>query len=72
MRTEVNALEGPISKCKQNLRNYSSHSGGPGDKPLKAKHYLGVQVPAPLCRVYLDASSSLEINPCVFASVSAP
>ena len=35
MGTEVNALEGPISKCKQNLRNYSSPSGGPRYKPLK-------------------------------------
>ena len=38
MGTEVNALEGPISKCKQNLRNYSSHSGGPQDKPLKKQN----------------------------------
>ena len=29
MRAELNALEGPISKCKQNLRNCSSPSGGP-------------------------------------------
>ena len=29
MKTELNALEGPISKCKQNLRNCSSPSGGP-------------------------------------------
>ena len=29
MRTELNALEGPISKCKHNLRNCSSPSGGP-------------------------------------------
>ena len=28
MRTELNALECPISKCKQNLRNCSSPSGG--------------------------------------------
>ena len=35
MGTEVNAFEGPISKCKQNLRNYTSLSGGPRDKPLK-------------------------------------
>ena len=34
MRTELNALEGPISKCTQNLRNCSSPSGGPRDKPL--------------------------------------
>ena len=71
MRTELNALEGPISKCKHNLRNCSSPFGGPQDKPLKAKHHLGVQVPALLCRVYLDASSSLEINPCFCISVSS-
>ena len=35
MRRELNALECPISKCKQNLRNCSSPSGGPRDKPLK-------------------------------------
>ena len=35
MRTELNALEGPISKCKQNLRNCSSPSGVPQDQPLK-------------------------------------
>ena len=29
MRTELNALQGPISKCKQNLRNCSSPSGDP-------------------------------------------
>ena len=33
MRTELNALEGPISKCKQNLRNCSSPSGGPQTSP---------------------------------------
>ena len=33
---------------------------------------LGVQVLAPLCRVYLGPSSSLQINPRAFASVSAP
>ena len=35
MRTGLNALESPISKCKQNLRNCSSPSGGPRDQPLK-------------------------------------
>ena len=29
MRTQLNALESPISNCKQKLRNCSSHSGGP-------------------------------------------
>ena len=33
---------------------------------------LGVQVPAPLCQVYLGPSSSLQISPCAFASVLAP
>ena len=33
---------------------------------------LGVQVSTPLCRVYLGPSSSLQINPGAFASVSAP
>ena len=33
---------------------------------------LGVQVPAPLCRVYLGPSSSLQRNPRAFALVSAP
>ena len=33
---------------------------------------LEVQVPALLYGVYLDPSSSLQINPHVFASVSAP
>ena len=37
MRTELNALEGPKSKCKQNLRNCSSPSGGPQDQALKTK-----------------------------------
>ena len=35
IRTELNALEVPISKCKQNLRNSSTHSGGPLDQPIK-------------------------------------
>ena len=35
IRTDLNALEGPISKCKQNLRNCSSPSGVPRDQPLK-------------------------------------
>ena len=35
MRTELNALEGPISKFKHNLRNCTIPSGGPRDQPLK-------------------------------------
>ena len=40
MRGELNALEGPISKCKQNLRNCSSSSGHPRDQPLKLSYHL--------------------------------
>ena len=67
MRTELNALESPISECKQNLRNPSTPSENPLDQPIKnpAVTHFGVQVPAPLCRVYLDPSSSLQINPLV-------
>ena len=74
MRTELNALESPISKCKQNLRNSSIPSENPLDQPIenRAVTHFGVQVPAPLCWVYLDPSSSLLINPHVLASVSAP
>ena len=35
MRTELNALEGPISKFKHNLRNCTIPSGGPRDQTLK-------------------------------------
>ena len=74
MRTELNALESPISECKQNLRNSSTPSENPLDQPIKnpAVTHFGVQVPAPLCRVYLDPSWSLLINPRALASVSAP
>ena len=74
MRTELNALESPISECKQNLRNSSSPSENPLDQPIKnpAVTHLRVQVPAPLCRVYLDPSVSLLINPRALASVLAP
>ena len=37
MRRELNALEGPISKCEPYLRNCSSPSGGPQDQALKTK-----------------------------------
>ena len=37
MRTELNALESPISECKQNLRNSSTPSGGPLDQPVVPK-----------------------------------
>ena len=37
MRRVLNALEGPISKSEQNLRNSSSPSGGPRDQALKTK-----------------------------------
>ena len=40
MRGELNALEGPISKYKQNLRNCSSSSGHPRDQPLKLSYHL--------------------------------
>ena len=74
MRTELNALASPISECKQNLRNSSIPSENPLDQPIKnpAVTHFGAQVPAPLCRVYLDPSSSSLINPHALASVSAP
>ena len=74
MRTELDALESPISECKQNLRNSSTPSENPLDQPIKnpAVTHFRVQVPALLCPVYLDPSSSLQINPRVLALVSAP
>ena len=74
MGTELNALESPISECKQNLRNSCTPSENPLDQPIKnpAVTHFGVQVPALLCWVHLDPSLSLQINPRVLASVSAP
>ena len=73
MRTELNALESPISECKQNLRNSFTPSENPLDQPIRnpAVTHFGVQVPAPLRQVYLDPSLSLLINPRALESLSA-
>ena len=80
--SELPSAENPISERQQSPRpwqkvpfqNSSIPSGNPLDQPIKnpTVTHFGVQVPAPLCRVYLDPSLSLLINCRALASVSAP
>ena len=64
MRTELNALESPISECKQNLRNSSTPSENPLDQPIKnpAVTHFGVQVPAPLWTELVNKASCVCIG----------
>ena len=60
MRTELNALECPISECKQNLRNSSNPSGGPLDQPIKLS-WNPLQGPSPCSAVSGILGPKLEL-----------
>ena len=61
MRTELNALESPISKCKQNLRNSSTPSENPLDQPIKKPSCNPLRGPSPCSTVSGILGPKLEL-----------